>query len=138
METREPWFALAPDESCRVAPAGCSSSRTGFGSLGYVSERLFESGLTYADGEPVVVRIRQRGRRIDIDDDGAAVARARAIGTTSSWLDVAERVVLEDNLNVNRRGVIFVPAVEGRDVDALAARVARSSRALEAELLAEG
>jgi hypothetical protein len=103
-----------------------------------VSERLFESGLTYADGEPVVVRIRQRGRRIDIDDDGAAVARARAIGTTSSWLDVAERVVLEDNLNVNRRGVIFVPAVEGRDVDALAARVARSSRALEAELLAEG
>jgi len=103
-----------------------------------VSERLFESGLTYADGEPVVVRIRQRGRRIDIDDDGAAVARARAIGTTSSWLAVAERVVLEDNLNVNRRGVIFVPAVEGRDVDALAARVARSSRALEAELLAEG
>jgi hypothetical protein len=103
-----------------------------------VSERLFESGLVYADGEPVVVRVRQRGRRIDIDDDGAAVARARAIGTTSRWLDVARRVAAEDNLNVNRRGVIFVPAVEGRDVDALAARVARSSRALEAELLAEG
>jgi hypothetical protein len=103
-----------------------------------VSERLFESGLVYADGEPVVVRVRQRGRRIDIDDDGAAVARARAIGTTSGWLDVAQRVAAEDNLNVNRRGVIFVPAVEGRDVDALAARVARSSRALEAELLAEG
>jgi hypothetical protein len=34
--------------------------------------------------------------------------------------------------------VVFVPAVEGRDIDALAARVARSSRALEAELLAEG
>lgn len=103
-----------------------------------MSERLFESGLVYADGEAVVVRVRQRGRRIDIDDDGAAVARARAIGTTSRWLDVARRVAAEDNLNVNRRGVIFVPAVEGRDVDALAARVARSSRALEAELLAEG
>jgi hypothetical protein len=103
-----------------------------------MSERVFDSGLVYSDGEPVVVRMRQRGRRIDIDDDGAAVARARAIGTTAHWLDVAQRVVAEDNLNVNRRGVVFVPAVEGRDIDALAARVARSSRALEAELLAEG
>jgi hypothetical protein len=103
-----------------------------------VSERLFDSGLVYADGEPVVVRVRQRGRRIDIDDDGAAVARARAIGTTDRWLDVARQVASTDDLNVNRRGVIFVPAVEGRDVDALATRVARTSRALETELLAQG
>ena len=99
---------------------------------------MFVSGLVYSDGEPVVVRVRRPGRRTDIDDDGAAVSRARAIGTTGQWLDVAQRVVAEDNLNVNRRGVVFVPAVEGRDIDALAARVARSSRALEAELLAEG
>ena len=103
-----------------------------------MSERLFDSGLVYADGEPVVVRVRQRGRRIDIDDDGAAVARARAIGTTDRWLDVARQVASTDDLNVNRRGVIFVPAVEGRDVDALATRVARTSRALETELLAHG
>ena len=103
-----------------------------------MSERLFDSGLVYADGEPVVVRVRQRGRRIDIDDDGAAVARARAIGTTDRWLDVARQVASTDDLNVNRRGVIFVPAVEGRDVDALATRVARTSRALETELLAQG
>jgi len=94
--------------------------------------------LVYTDGSPVVVRVRRRGRRIDIDDDGAAVARARAAGTTSQWLEVAERVVGEYQLNVNRRGVVFVPAVEGRDIDALAARVARTSCALERELLAAG
>jgi hypothetical protein len=103
-----------------------------------MSERVFDAGLVYSDGEPVIVRIRQRDRRIDIDDDGAAVARARAAGTTARWLDVARRVVAEDSLNVNRRGVVFVPAFEGRDIDGLAARVARASCALEAELLAAG
>jgi hypothetical protein len=103
-----------------------------------MSDRLCETSLVYSDGEPVVVRVRKRGRRIDIDDNGAAVARARAIGTTANWLEVAQRVVAEDNLNVNRRGVVFVPSVEGRDIDSLAARVARSSAALEAELLAAG
>ena len=97
---------------------------------------LIESPLAYSDGEPVVVRVRRRGRRIDIDDDGVAVAKARAAGTTRRWLDVAQRVVAEDYLNVNRRGVVFVPAVVGRDIDELAARVARASRALEGELLA--
>jgi hypothetical protein len=84
------------------------------------------------------VRVRRRGRRIDIDDDGAAVARARRAGTTAHWLDVARRVAGADHLNVNRRGVIFVPVVEGRNVEELAARVACASRALEGELLAEG
>ena len=82
-----------------------------------MDERLFVSGLAYSDGEPVVVRVRQRGRRIDIDDDGAAVTRARAVGTTTRWLDVAQRVAADDDLNVNRRGVISVPAVKGRDID---------------------
>jgi hypothetical protein len=102
-----------------------------------MSVNLVDSGLVYTDGDPVVVRVRQRGRRIDIDDDGAALARARAVGATVRWLDVARRVVAADDLNVNRRGVIFVPVVEGRDIDELAARVARASRALESELLAE-
>jgi hypothetical protein len=80
--------------------------------------------------------VRKRGRRYDIDDDGAGVAKARAAGTTRRWLEVAERVVAEDALNVNRRGVVFVPAVEGRDIEALARRVAATSRAVEGELLA--
>jgi len=103
-----------------------------------MSDELLETGLVYTDGAPVVIRVRRRGRRIDIDDDGAAVSRARAAGTTRRWLEVAERVVTEYDLNVNRRGVVFVPVVVGRDVDALAARVARTSCALERELLAEG
>ena len=101
-----------------------------------MSVELIRSPLVYSDGEPVVVRVRRRGRRIDIDDDGAAVAKARSVGTTARWLEVAQRVVAEDYLNVNRRGVVFVPAVAGRDIESLAARVARSSRALEGELLA--
>jgi hypothetical protein len=92
--------------------------------------------LTYSDGDAVVIRVRKRAHRYDIDDDGAAVAKARAAGTTRRWLEVAERVVAEDALNVNRRGVVFVPAVEGRDIEALARRVAATSRAVESELLA--
>src|SRR3954454_2685926 len=94
------------------------------------------TGLSYSDGDAVVVRVRKRGRRYDIDDGGAAVARARAAGTTPRWLEVAERVVAEDALNVNRRGVVFVGAVEGRDIDGLARGVAATSRAVESELLA--
>jgi hypothetical protein len=41
-------------------------------------------------------------------------------------------VVEREGPNVNRRGVGFVPAVEGRDIAALAARVADTSRAVHA------
>jgi hypothetical protein len=98
-----------------------------------VSERLVEPGPEYADGEPVRVRIRKRGRRYVIDDGGAAWTKAHASGRTA--LRTAERVVAEDFLNVNRSGVVFVPAVEGRDIDALSARIAACSRAVYAALL---
>jgi hypothetical protein len=89
------------------------------------------SGLEYRRGEPVVVVIRKRGQRYDISDDGAAVQKA----AVRDWLAVAEAVVEEEGLNVNRRGVVFVPAVEGRDLAALAARVAETSLAVYQELL---
>ena len=38
-------------------------------------------------------------------------------------------------VHVNRRGVVFVPAVAGRDLASLAVRVAAASAALFAELL---
>jgi hypothetical protein len=63
--------------------------------------------LTYSDGDAVVIRVRKRAHRYDIDDDGAAVAKARAAGTTRRWLEVA-----------------------------LKRRVAATSRAVESELLA--
>ena len=51
------------------------------------------------------------------------------------WLPVAEALVAEEGFNVNRRGVVFVPAMEGRDLATLAARLAATSLAVYQELL---
>ena len=97
--------------------------------------RVVWSDLGYADGEPVAVHIRKRGRRYEIDDEGAAVAKARWFGATE-WEAVATDVVDAHDLNLNRRGVVFVPAVEGGpDLAWLAFRVARCSYAVHSELL---
>jgi hypothetical protein len=98
-----------------------------------VSERVVEPGPAYGDGEPVRIRIRKRGHRYDIGDDGAAWSKAGASGRAA--LEAAARVVAEEGFNVNRRGVVFVPAVEGRDIARLAERLADCSLAVYAELL---
>jgi hypothetical protein len=89
-------------------------------------EITVDSGLTYASDDPVLVRIRRRERRYDLTDDGAAVQRA---GRPPGWHAVLERTVATEALNVNRRGVVFVPVVADRDLAALALRVAETSRA---------
>jgi hypothetical protein len=102
-------------------------------------ETVLEIGA-YAPGAPVEVRVRRRHQSYVIDDDGAAVRRA---GRPPGWLAVAERVVGEEDLNINRRGVVFVPVaarnaqggLEGRRVQALARRVAVTSRAVHDALL---
>jgi hypothetical protein len=43
--------------------------------------------------------------------------------------------VAEVGLNVNRRGVVFVSAVEGRDIASLVMQVAETSRAVYSTLL---
>ena len=93
------------------------------------------TGLAYLPDRPVVIRVRARGRRIDLDDGGAAVALA---GRPRGWLGVAERVVAESGMNVNCAGVVFVPALAGRDIDHLARRLAETSRAVYLELLELG
>jgi hypothetical protein len=100
---------------------------------GETGESVLDTGLTYGDGKPVRIRVRKRGHRYDIDDDGAAWSKAGASGRTA--LEAAERVVAADGFNVNRRGVVFVPAVEGRDIARLAERLAECSLAVYAELL---
>jgi hypothetical protein len=96
-------------------------------------EKLVETDLSYGEGGPVVVRVRRRGHWITIDDDGVAVERA---GRPAGWFPVAKRVVDEDWLNVNRRGVVFVSGNAGRpDVDSLVQRVADRSAAVYQELL---
>lgn len=93
---------------------------------------VVETGSAYRDHDPVRVRIRHRANRYDIDDDGAAVARA---GRPAGWLADAGRLVASEGFNVNRRGVISVPAVEGRDIPALARRLAATARTVYLTLL---
>lgn len=94
-----------------------------------------DSGLVYGGHGPVEVHVRKRGRRYDISDGAGAVSAA---GRPAGWLDAAERVVAEADLNVNRRGVVFVRVVEGRDVGALTRRVAEASLAVYEALLEIG
>lgn len=83
--------------------------------------------------EPIPVHVRKRGHRYLIHDDGAAVARA---GRPPGWFRIAESAVAEFDLNVNRAGVVFVPAVEGgADRDWLAGRVAEASAAVYSDLI---
>ena len=97
--------------------------------------RVVWSELQYADGEPVCVHVRKRRRRYELDDEGGAVAKARWFGA-NEWEEVAHEVVDAHDLNMNRRGVVFVPAVEGGpDLAWLAFRVARCSYAVHSELL---
>jgi hypothetical protein len=99
------------------------------------AETTFDTGLSYGSGDPVLIHVRRRGRRYDLTDDGAAVARA---GKRAGWLDAAEQVVAADGFNINRRGAVFVPVVEGRDIDDLCARLAASSRKVYLALLDVG
>lgn len=95
-------------------------------------EVILDSERCYIEGRPVQIRIRKRQHRYDITDDGAAV---RLAGKPQGWLPVAERVVEEFSLNVNRRGAVFVGTVYPDWVDALAARVADASLAVYEALL---
>ena len=95
-------------------------------------ELQIASGLVYATSRPVLIRIRRRGRRYDLSDDGTAVSLA---GKPPGWLDSVQRAVAVEAFNVNRRGVIFVPVVEGRDIAALVSRLALTSRTAYLTLL---
>jgi hypothetical protein len=100
--------------------------------LAETGEALIDSGLTYGDGEPVLVSVRKREHRIDIDDRGRGAEKA---GKPPGWLALAQEVVERDYLNVNRAGVVFVGSFEGRELDSLVRRVADRSLAVYEELL---
>lgn len=88
--------------------------------------------LSYMPGRPVRVSVRRRGHRYDIDDLGTAVAIA---GRPTRWREAAQRVVQEVGWNINREGVVFMQAVEGRDIDDLVRRTAEASLAVLQALL---
>jgi hypothetical protein len=90
------------------------------------------SGFRYKPGQPVEIVIRKRDWRYDIHDDGAAV---RLAGRPAGWLQTAQAVVAQEGFNVNRRGVIYVPSVEGRDLALLVWRLGGTALAVYQELL---
>jgi hypothetical protein len=65
-------------------------------------------------------------------DVGGALRLARR---PPGWLERAERIVAAEGFNFNRRGVVFVPAVAGRDIALRAVRLADASRAVYLALL---
>lgn len=96
-------------------------------------EVLVDTGLVYVQGHPVRIRIRRRACRYDLTDDGAAVAHA---GKPAGWLEEIDRLVAKEGFNINRRGIVFVPVVQGgRDIATLALRLAETSRAVYLALL---
>jgi len=79
--------------------------------------------LRYGRDRTVDVVVRKRGRRFDVSDAGRAVELA---GKPNDWQEVAERIVDEYAINVNRRGVVFVQSNEQR-LGSLITRVAGCS-----------
>ena len=97
-------------------------------------ERVVDTGLEYAPGDHVLVRVVRREGRTSITDDGAAVERA---GRPPGWRDAAEGV--EDALvvNVSRQGVIFLPLSRRGPLgeEEIVHRIGEASLALYEELL---
>ena len=85
-------------------------------------ERLVDTGLEYAPGDRVVVRVIERNGR-----DGARAA-AKA-GRTKVPEEIARRVEEEFVVNVSRRGEIFLPGAQFAD------RIGQASLALYQDLL---
>jgi len=121
--------ATSTDERLSAVRTALDETRAAWDSEGEV---FLETGLTYGDGQPVLVFVRKRGRNYDIDDRGTAIQKA---GKPRGWLEVAQAVVHADSMNVNRAGVVFVGSFEGRDVASLALRIGDCSLALYGELL---
>jgi hypothetical protein len=98
-----------------------------------------DSGLRYGGGDPVVVDVRRRprgrGAWLDFGDGARGVDAANR---PPGWGEVARRVVDELDLNLNRRGVVFVSAPESSGdarLDAIALRVGDASLAVYEALL---
>lgn len=119
------------DERLEAVRKALDAARESWGETG---ETILDTCLEYATREPVQVAVRKRGHRWTFGDAGRAV---RLAGRPEGWLAAAEQVVAREGMNVNRAGVVFVPAVEGScgDLALLALRLGESSQAVFAELI---
>jgi hypothetical protein len=81
----------------------------------------------------VLVRVRCRGGRCEIDDRGWAVETA---GRPPGWLEAAERTVAELGWNVARTGTVFVTVAADRGIEDLVRRTADAALAVRDTILA--
>ena len=88
-------------------------------------EIVVDSGLAYADNEPVRILVRKRLYRYTISDRGRAIEKS---GRPPGWREAAERAV--EPMNVDRQGTVFVPTVAGPHLPRLIDRLADASRAV--------
>ena len=86
---------------------------------------MVDSGLVYADREPVFVLVRKRLYRYTLSDRGRAIEKS---GKPPGWRDAAERAV--EPMNVDRQGIVFVPSLAGAHLPRLIERLADASRAV--------
>jgi hypothetical protein len=96
-------------------------------------ETARETALEYRPGEHVVVTVLHRERRLSVTDRGAGLRKA---GSPPGWRDVAARIVRELDVNVTRRGEIWLPVVAvGPGLESVTDRVAAASQALYQDVL---
>jgi hypothetical protein len=94
---------------------------------------VVDTGLLYVPGDPVLVHVEHRERRITVSDDGGAVARA---GRRPGWRATADRIADELVVNVTRHGTVTLPVVRiGPAEAAIVARIGQASLALYQDLL---
>ena len=72
-------------------------------------EVVVDSGLAYADNEPVRVLVRKRLQRYTLSDRGRAIEKS---GKPPGWREAAQRAV--EPMNVDRQGTVFVPTSPAR------------------------
>jgi hypothetical protein len=89
-------------------------------------ETLVDTGREWIPGEPVRIRVRRRAHWTEIDDRGEALRRA---GKPPGWLEIADRILAEEGMNVNRAGVVFVTYGDraGHDLETITGRLADSA-----------
>lgn len=96
-------------------------------------ERVVDTGLEYAPGERVRLRVVHREQRTSVSDDGSAVERA---GRPPGWREVADHIENDLNVNVSRQGAAWLPVVPAcPSEDVVIRRVGEASLTLYQDLL---
>src|ERR1700749_3304052 len=97
------WPALA-----REVRSAVESRRTGAPPDPGRAESVIDADVQYAPGDPVLVWVLHRERRVSASDHGAALQKA---GTPPGWQRACARVLAESDVNITRGGVVWLPVV---------------------------